>query len=133
MTLLAVNAGEGFVSVGPMNAQKGKNIAIVFERPNVFSSNTKLYRTHSHELHVKGAGFTKVLSKVQIKFDPALEEGEDYSVKVISREEMEITLLAGKGWRDDVGPLKIMGINTRGDETGWVPMDVHVADIINDT
>lgn len=135
LTLLAVNAGEGFVSVGPMNAQKGKDIATVFERPKIYSSNTKLYRTHSHELHVKGAGFTKVLSKPQIKFDPPLEDGEDFSIKVISREEMEITLLDGKAWRDDVGPLKIMGINSRGDETGWVAMDgegVHVADIVDD-
>lgn len=135
LTLLAVNAGEGFVSVGPMNAQKGRDVATVFERPDVFSSNTKLYRTHSHELHVKGVGFSKVLSKPQIKFEPALEEGEDYSIRVESRTDMEITLLDGKAWRDDAGPLKIVGINTRGDERGWVAMDgegVHVADIVDD-
>ncbi len=38
LTLLAVNAGEGFVAVGPTNSGKGRDIATVFERPDVFSS-----------------------------------------------------------------------------------------------
>jgi hypothetical protein len=63
LTLLAVNAGEGFVAVGPTNAAKGRDVATVFEHPQIFSAQTKLYRTHSHELHIKGAGFAKVLFK----------------------------------------------------------------------
>jgi len=54
LTLLAVNAGEGYVAVGPNNAGKGRDVATVFERPKIYSSNTKLYRTHSHELHIRG-------------------------------------------------------------------------------
>jgi hypothetical protein len=42
LTLLAVNGGEGFVAVGPNNAGKGRDIATVFERPNVFSSQVSL-------------------------------------------------------------------------------------------
>jgi hypothetical protein len=136
LTLLAVNAGEGFVAVGPTNAAKGRDVATVFERPDVHSSNTKLYRTHSHELHLKGEGFTKVLSKPQLKFNPPLIEGTDYSISVIDRTEMEVTLLDGKKWRNDDGPLQITSINTRGDEAGWIQLGgeggVHVAEIVGD-
>ena len=136
LTLLAVNAGEGFVAVGPTNAAKGRDIATVFERPAIYSSNTKLYRTHSHELHIKGVGFTKVLAKTQLRFSPPLTEGLDYKINVIDRTEMEVTLLDGRRWRSDDGPLTITGINTRGDEAGWVTIGgengVHVAEIVDD-
>jgi hypothetical protein len=136
LTLLAVNAGEGFVAVGPTNAAKGRDVATVFERPNIYSSNTKLYRTHSHELHIKGVGFTKVLAKTQLRFVPVLTEGLDYKINVIDRTEMEVTLLDGRRWRNDDGPLTITAINTRGDEAGWVSIGgengVHVAEIVDD-
>ena len=136
LTLLAVNAGEGFVAVGPTNAAKGRDVATVFERPNIYSSTTKLYRTHSPELHIKGVGFTKVLAKTQLRFVPALTEGLDYKINVIDRTEMEVTLLDGRRWRTDDGPLTITAINTRGDEAGWVSIGgengVHVAEIVDD-
>jgi len=136
LTLLAVNAGEGFVAVGPTNAAKGRDVATVFERPNVYSSNTKLYRTHSHELHIKGVGFTKVLAKTQLRFSPPLTEGLDYKINVIDRTEMEVNLLDGRRWRSEDGPLTITAINTRGDEAGWVTIGgengVHVAEIVDD-
>jgi len=135
LTLLAVNAGEGFVAVGPTNAAKGRDVATVFERPQVFSGNVKLFRTHSHELHIHGAGFPKIISKPQIKFSPALVEGVDYTVRVLDRTDMEVTLLDGRSWRSDTGPLLITDINTRGDEAGWVSLPgegVHVAEIIED-
>ena len=137
LTLLAVNAGEGFVAVGPTNAAKGRDIATVFERPAIYSSNTKLYRTHSHELHIKGVGFTKVLAKTQLRFSPPLTEGLDYKINVIDRTEMEVTLLDGRRWRSDDGPLIITGINTRGDEAGWLIIGgengVQVAEILCDS
>ena len=43
LTLLAVNAGEGFVAVGPTNSGKGRDIATVFERPSVYSSNVSIF------------------------------------------------------------------------------------------
>lgn len=136
LTLLAVNAGEGFVAVGPTNAAKGKDIATVFERPDVFSSQTKLFKTHSHELHINGVGFTKVLSQTQLKFDPPLEEGVDYTLKTVDRTNLEITLLDGKKWRKDSGSLAITAINTKGDESGWVTLHgsngVHVAEVVDD-
>ena len=136
LTLLAVNAGEGFVAVGPTNAAKGRDVATVFERPAVYSGNTKLCRTHSHELHLKGTGFTKVLSKPKLTFTPALVEGTDYIITVIDRNELEVTLLDGRSWRTEPGPLQVTAINTRGDEGGWVAIEgeggIHVADVVED-
>jgi hypothetical protein len=136
LTLLAVNAGEGFVAVGPTNAAKGRDVATVFEKPTIYSSNTKLYRTHSHELHVKGVGFTRTLGKTELKFNPPLVEGEDYTIKVIDRTEVEVTLLDGHAWRSDDGPLTIAAVNTKGTEDGWVVVGgsegVHVAEVVDD-
>jgi len=137
LTLLAVNAGEGFVAVGPNNAGKGRDVAMVFERPTAFSDNKKLYRTHSHELHIKGAGFPLATTgyKPLLKFNPPLEADTDYTVRVVERNDMEITLADGRAWRSDAGPLQLVAINTRGDEAGWInlPGDgVHVAEIMED-
>ena len=87
LTVLAVNAGEGFVAVGPINnAIKGKDVATVFERPNVNPATTKLYQTHSHELHIYGAGFTDELERTpMIKFLPALVLNDDYTIRVLDR------------------------------------------------
>jgi len=135
LTLLAVNAGSGFVAVGPTNAAKGRDVATVFERPSVFSANTKIYRTHSHEIHIRGGGFTKVLRKPQLQFNPPLTEGVDYILNVFDRTDMELTLLDGKAWRPDSGPLIVSAINTRGDPGGWVKLPgdgIHVAEVIED-
>jgi hypothetical protein len=136
LTLLAVNAGEGYVAVGPTNAAKERDVATVFERPSVYSSKTKLYRTHSHELYIRGVGFTKQISKTQLKFDPPLTEGVDYSITVTDRTELVVTLLDGKAWRSDDGALTVTAINSRDDEAGWVSVGgeggIHVAEIIDD-
>lgn len=136
LTLIAIDAGDGFTAAGPINTQKGKDVATVFERPSVNSDNVKLYRTHSHELHIKGTGFSKVISKPKLKFSPALVEGDDYTINVISRTDMEVTLLDGKAWRSTAGPLQITAINTRGDEEGWIELSggdgVHVAEVAED-
>jgi len=135
LTLLAANAGEGFVAVGATNAKKGRDIATVFERPVVYSGNTKLFRTHSHELHLFGEGFPKVLGKVRLEFDPPLTQDVDYTVSVIDRTEMIINLVDFKQWASEPSPLMITRINTRGDANGWVDLPgagVHVAEIIED-
>lgn len=134
LTLLAVNAGEGFVAVGPVNSAKGRDVATVFERPNVVSGNTKLYQTHTHELHIYGAGFTTTLANPQIKFSPALTEGVDYTIRVVDRDDLEITLKDQKSW-GPIGPLIVQAINSRGDDSGWVTFPgsgVHVAEIVED-
>ena len=134
LTVLAVNAGDGFVAVGPINSAKGRDIATVFERPTVNPMTTKLYQTHSHELHIYGAGFTDVLAIPMIRFRPALTLNDDYTIRVEDRGNMEITLRDGKRW-GDVGPLLVQAINTRGDPDGWVVFPgngVAVAEIVAD-
>ncbi|KAJ1436837.1 hypothetical protein B484DRAFT_344871 [Ochromonadaceae sp. CCMP2298] len=137
LTLLAVNAGAGYVAVGPMNAGKGRDVAMVFERPQIFSSIVKLSRTHSHEMHLKGTGFPELTSgfRPQLKFYPALTEGVDYNLRVQSRTNLEITLVDGGAWRNEPGALQVTHINTRGDAGGWITLPgsgVHVADVTSD-
>jgi len=137
LTILAINAGQGYVATGPTNAQKGRDIAMIFEPPQVFSSNKKIYKTHSHELHIKGAGFPikASISRPQLKFSPPLVEETDYSIRVLNRTEIEITLQDGRQWSQEAGPLLVTAINTRGDEAGWVTLPgdgVHVADVQDD-
>jgi hypothetical protein len=135
LTLLAVNAGEGYVAVGPTNAAKGRDVATVFEKPTVYSGAVKLYQTHSHELRIRGAGFTKQLARTQLRFDPPLTENVDYTINVEDRTELVVTLMDGRSWRSDTGPLLVTAINSRGDDAGWVSVGgegVHVAEIIDD-
>jgi len=135
LTLLAVNAGEGYIAVGPVNSGKGKDVAMVFERPVIHSAQKKLYRTHSHELKVTGTGFPTDVADIALRFNPPLEAGVDYSVVVNDRTELVLTLLDGRSWRSDAGPLQITAVNSRGDEAGWVTMPgdgVHIAEIQED-
>jgi hypothetical protein len=135
LTLLAVNAGAGFVAVGPINAAKGRDIARVFEKPNVFSSFTKIYRTHSHELHIRGVGFPLVMTEPQLKFNLPLVEGKDYTIRVVDRTDIELTLKDGREWAPEASDLVVTDINTRGDDAGWVKLPgngVHVAQIVDD-
>ena len=138
LTLMAVNNGgpDGWVPTGPMNSGKGKDIASIYEKPSVHSSVERIYRTHSHELHIDGKGFTKgIMSKTKFKFSPPLKEGVDYVMRQIDREDMEVTLLDDRAWRETPGPLLIVAVNTMGEEGGWMntPGDgVHVADIVAD-
>lgn len=137
LTLLAVNAGQGFIAVGPTNSGKGRDVAMVFERPEVYSGTKKLYRTHSHELHIQGTGFPLASSsfKPVLKFNTPLKEGVDYTLRVVSRTDLELTLLDGRAWRSEPGFLSVVSINTRGDEAGWVSFNgdgVHVAEVLED-
>lgn len=137
LTLVAVNAGAGFVAVGPINSAKGRDVAMVFERPEVHSDQKKIYRRHSHELHIIGQGFPALETgyKVQLKFQPALVENVDYTMRVVDRTELELTLLDGRAWRPDAGSLMVTHINTRGDGAGWVDLPgagVHVAEVVED-
>jgi hypothetical protein len=135
LTVLAVNAGGGFVAVGPVNSGKGRDVAAVFERPQVFSGNTKLFRTHTHELHITGTGFPLVLGSLQVEFNPPLREDVDYTVRVVSRTEAELTLMDKKAWSSEAGALIITRVNTKGTNDGWITLPgngVHVADVQDD-
>jgi hypothetical protein len=136
LILLAVNAGEGFVAVGDTDAAEGQAVATIFEKPAIYSSNAQLYQTHSYELRVKGVGFTRILGKPELKFNPPLVEGVDYTIRIIDRTELAVTLLDGRAWRSDAGPLTIAAVNTKGTEDGWVVVGgndgIHVAEVVED-
>jgi hypothetical protein len=135
LTLLAVNNGDGWIATGPINSGKGKDVAAVFERPEVFSSNVEIYRRHSHEFHIRGRGFVRVLGKVQLQFSPPLTEGLDYSLRIVDRADLEVTLTDGRAWRENPGPLIVTAISSHGDN-GWVKLadgqGTHVADVVSD-
>lgn len=72
MVLLAAEAGDGWVPLGPTAAKAGRKVATVFEDPSVEASDIEIYRTHTHELAIKGTGFTKAARPV-LDFEPALD------------------------------------------------------------
>eukprot|EP01040_Poterioochromonas_malhamensis_P014061 gene14061-15536_t len=141
LTVLAMNVGQGFVPVGPQNSDKGRDVALVFERPNIFPDDKSIYRTQTQEFHIKGTGFPAMLSsyKPMLKFYPPLTEGKDYALRVVNRTDLEVTLLDGKVWvpssRGSKTSLYVIAINTRGDDTGWMTFDgdgVQVAQVVDD-
>jgi hypothetical protein len=137
LTVLAVDAGQGFVPVGPMNSGDGCDIATVFERPVVHAANEMLFRTHSHALRITGSGYPVPPSpyKPQLRFEPPLTEEVDYRVHVLGTDSIVVLLTEGRAWRADPGPLTVTHINTRGDTGGWVQLPgngVHVAEIVAD-
>ena len=103
------------------------------ERPNIHVGDVKIYRTQSHAFHIKGDGFIALMfSKVQLKFSPPLTEGVDYTVYVVDRTDLEISLIDKRQWRAEPGPLIVTAINTRNDDAGWIFLNVQVALVIDD-
>ena len=66
LTVMQVDAGEGFKEVGPLNTNKGVAVASIYQHPTVTGNKdattgadrdpVMLYRTHSHELWIYGVG-----------------------------------------------------------------------------
>ena len=137
LTILSVNSGEGFMPQGLENVPKGCNIATVFELPHVNRANTEVYRTKSRVLSIFGRGFTRGIGVTRLKFYLPLDEGTDYDIEVLSRNEMRLTLLDEKQWRSKKGPIHVHAINTRGDDAGWIRIGGHfgivVAQVVNDS
>lgn len=137
LTLLAMNTSvNGYIDVNSIMPDKGKEIAMVFERPTIISMKTKLYKSLSHRLHISGTGFPDRATtfKPTLLFKPPLIEGVDYTLSVVSRTDLEVTLVDGKAWRTEPGLLYVIAINTRGDDQGWIKFEgegVCVAEIID--
>ena len=75
-----------------------------------------IYRTHTHQLWVTGAGFTKAPQyTTTITMDPPLDVGDDYSLVVYNRTHMLLSLFEGKSWKEgSEGKLKITHMDTGG-------------------
>ena len=113
LVLLAVDAGAGFVPVGPTEAKKGRVVATVFEDPALQAApSTVLFATHSHELWLVGAGFTRSSYTTSITFERrGLKLGSDFTLTVRNRTHAVVSLVDGKTW-GAAGPLKVASINT---------------------
>jgi hypothetical protein len=126
LILLAVNAGVGFVPVGPTEAKKGRIVATIFEDPTVVRSGKFLYQSHSHELWIKGKGFTRGSYTTELEFEPPLNMGGTMSQIVYNRTHIKISLFEGEKWAEQTGDLKVISINTG---AGKVQTDIVVAKI----
>mmetsp|Transcript_15654 Transcript_15654/g.51230 ORF Transcript_15654/g.51230 Transcript_15654/m.51230 type:complete len:939 (+) Transcript_15654:110-2926(+) len=114
LTLLAVDAGSGYVAVGATEARKGQRVATVFEAPRITPSPlTTLFKTHSAQLWITGAGFTRPGSapglnvETKLEFEPALKKDTDYLLTVFNRTHMLVRLREGRAWSKDPGPLYV--------------------------
>lgn len=137
LTVLAVDAGAGFVSVSPKNSRSGINVAMVYERPHVYQSSTRLYCSQSKVLHLHGVGFPGANDKfnIRILFTPTLVENLDYIIVRRDQTTLDVVLQEGHRWSSPGRSLHISAINTRDDQGGWVyfpGFGVHVASIIQD-
>jgi len=131
LVLLAVDAGGGFVAVGPTEAKKGRTVATIFETPEIATNKEPIYSTHTHELWVVGKGFTRQTYKTTLVLDPPIEyEGENptCSMLVYNRTHLKLTLLEGKKWGGN-GELRVKTINTG---AGAYPVDTAIATIKSD-
>jgi len=128
LVLLAVDAGAGFVPVGPTEAKKGRVVATVFEDPVVAHSTQAIFQSHTHEVWITGTGFTRGQYNTELNFFPPIDVGADVSVVVYNRTHIKLTLLEGKKWINDVSEpgtaLKIKGIDTG---AGAKMVDVQIA------
>jgi hypothetical protein len=138
LVLFAVNAGRGFVTVGPTNSDRGRYIATIFEYPEVFAAKTKLYHARPCKLTIKGSGFPLTTSsfRLLLRFHPPLEERIDYMIRwVTSKTSIDVELMDTRNWRAVAGMLYVVGINTRGDEGGWIMFPgegIPVAEVVED-
>jgi hypothetical protein len=119
LILLAVDAGGGFVAVGPTEAKKGRTVATIFEDVTVNPAPSKvLFSSHSHEVWITGKGFTRGDYKTQLTFDPPLEDRipNDITLLVYNRTHIKLTLFEGESWLSSKVtqpiPLRVMTVNT---------------------
>jgi len=116
LTLLAVDAGSGYVAVGATEARKGQRVATIFESPRVTPSPlTTLFKTHSAQLWITGYGFTRpgaapgVNVEMKFEFEPALKKDTDYLLTVFNRTHALVRLREGRAWATNPGPLYVVG------------------------
>ena len=130
--LQLTSIGDGGAVVNTL----GTEVALVFQRPVLYTNNQPLIRTQTRSFRIQGTGFPDPMYRTAVKFSPPLREGVDYTIAIsIPGSEIDVYLMHGKAWRPDAGPLFVTAINTRGDGGGWIELPgsgVYVADIIDD-
>ncbi|CAM9641736.1 unnamed protein product, partial [Laminaria digitata] len=131
LVLLAAEAGDGWVPLGPTAAKAGRKVATVFEDPSVEASDIEIYRTRTHQLMIKGTGFNKA-TRPTLDFEPALDWFEVFVV-VVNRTMICLSLSTSE-WTsvEHIGPLTVKGMDTG---AGMVTFDtpVTVATVVPDS
>jgi hypothetical protein len=112
-----------------------KVIANVLATPSIVENKEVIYQSATKELTLKGAGFTGAL-KVDLYFDPPLMKEIAYEVVSslpLAGDEVVLRLRHGYKWREEVGALRLIGVDTGG---GPVKTNgdegIIVADVQND-
>lgn len=141
LTVSAIDIGDGFVDLGGSYVGKGRDVATVYERPAVFHDSREIHCSKTTTLTILGSGFASSGADLNLIFSPVLREGIDFSVDMVGRNSMQLSLLNGKKWMSDAdmkegGELYLTAINTRGDPEGWVVLPgqgVLVAKVVLDS
>uniref|UniRef100_A0A7S3NKQ2 Uncharacterized protein n=1 Tax=Aureoumbra lagunensis TaxID=44058 RepID=A0A7S3NKQ2_9STRA len=123
LILLAVNAGAGPVPVGATEAKKGRTVAKIYADPTITTSaaaGTKLARTLDHELWIRGDGFVRAQTQLQLrarspdgKKFKELKPFVDFILVAFNTTHIRVWLQDGKVWADkDDSILECFGIDT---------------------
>ncbi|CAN0080830.1 unnamed protein product, partial [Ectocarpus sp. 6 AP-2014] len=144
LVLLAADAGDGFVPLGATTAKAGRKVATIYEDPRLEPSLQEIGRTLTHELYLRGTGFTKAFPPI-ITFEPLADrdapedrdapiDRDDFMVQVVNRTAVKLSLASfGGGWMPlgETGKLRVRAINTGG---GMYTMNepVPIAVVVSD-
>ena len=91
-------------------------VAQVLETPTASESVDVIYTTATNELRINGTGFAGAKS-VDFYFDPPLYKEVGYEVVTkfpTFKNQITLRLRHGYKWRDEPGPLNLVGIDTGG-------------------
>jgi hypothetical protein len=95
-----------------LNGDRGIGVAEILEDPSVQENKGVLDRTHGDLLVIKGSGFSQAeLGATKLTFDPELEMGFDYDMKVQDRKTLHLTLKTGRAWRAEAGVLMVTKVD----------------------
>lgn len=139
LVLLSVDAGAGFIPIGPTEAKKGRVVATVFEDPYVRPSQQKLFQTHTHQFWIVGSGYTRNQYSTKVTLMPtcdgqcaALVNGNDVSIVTYNSTHILVNLMMGKKWSEKPGPLKVVSMDTGAGEFVFANTGTTVGVVEND-
>ncbi len=91
-------------------------VANVLGTPSIEEGENLIYMSATNELRINGTGFMGA-KKVDLYFDPPLVKEvayEDVTKYPLQRDQVVLRLRHNYNWRDEEGPLTIVGVDTGG-------------------
>eukprot|EP00968_Pinguiococcus_pyrenoidosus_P009567 scaffold743_cov267-Pinguiococcus_pyrenoidosus.AAC.6 len=101
---------NSFVMDGQERLENPVVLATVIPEPMVFKNSSVIFLSETKRITLRGANLKAKVTKLM--FSPPLKIGVDYSQQVVSDGKITITLLPGKQWRSEPGPLKLVRVDT---------------------